>query len=257
MNPIAKGVPFGRRSPPQQGPCSTPFHTLAEVDRLRRQQDPRAGGRCDHAAEARTARNTVVSRSASVPGTTRSTAPASSISSDGEERAGATVGPGSGCDIAGTIGTKSSRPAAPTRISRRQVKTCCGQTCRRRATSATTAPGFRVSATIRALSSADHFRRRPGPVRTSTRRYPPPFASSLTSTITSARSSQPQADQPYSTPAPEGGPRRRTYPSAAGPAGRRSRGRAAGRATRQGQARRRCGSAEVVPIRRLSRGLCV
>src|ERR1019366_643932 len=46
-----------------------------------------------------------------------------------------------------------------------------------------------------ALSSADQRRRRAGPVRTSIRRKPP-FASSLTSNITIARSPLPQANQP-------------------------------------------------------------
>jgi hypothetical protein len=65
---------------------------------------------------------------------------------------GAPTNPGRfSIDVAGTIGTKSSRAAAPARISRRHVNTCCGQTCRRRATSATTAPGSSVSATIRVV----------------------------------------------------------------------------------------------------------
>jgi hypothetical protein len=80
------------------------------------------------------------------------------------------------------------------RIARRQPNTCCEQTCQRRATSDTRAPGTSVSATIRAFSSADQRRRRPGPVRTSTRRYLP-FASSLTSNIRIARSPVPQTNQ--------------------------------------------------------------
>src|ERR1700710_2522556 len=47
---------------------------------------------------------------------------------------------------------------------------------------------------IRALSSADQRRRRPGPVRISSRRNPP-FASSLTSNIRIARSPLSQANQ--------------------------------------------------------------
>src|SRR6476646_5367412 len=80
------------------------------------------------------------------------------------------------------------------RIARRQPNTCCEQICHRRATSDTRAPGTNVSATIRAFSSADQRRRRPGPVRTSTRRNSP-FASSLTSNIRIARSPLPQAYQ--------------------------------------------------------------
>src|ERR1700754_618632 len=70
---------------------------------------------------------------------------------------------------------------------RRQPKTCCEQTCQRRATSDTRAPGARLSSTIRAFSSADQRRRRTGPVSISTRRHCA-FASSLASNITSARS---------------------------------------------------------------------
>src|ERR1700719_584723 len=103
------------------------------------------------------------------------------------------------------IGTKSGGGASavvvvPTAVTPRhaprlQPNTCCEQTCHRRATSDTRAPGTRVSATIRAFSSADQRRRRPGPVRTSTRRNPP-FASSLTSNIRIARSPLPQPNQP-------------------------------------------------------------
>src|ERR1700722_11157996 len=82
-------------------------------------------------------------------------------------------------------------------VARRQPNTCCEQTCQRRATSDTRAPGSRVSAMIRAFWSADQRRRRPGPVRTSTRRNSP-FASSLTSNITIARSPLPWATQPFS-----------------------------------------------------------
>jgi hypothetical protein len=49
-------------------------------------------------------------------------------------------------------------------VARRQPNTCCEQTCQRRATSDTRAPGARVSSTIRAFSSADQRRRRTGPV---------------------------------------------------------------------------------------------
>src|SRR5271166_6908064 len=99
-----------------------------------------------------------------------------------------------------TIGTKLGVVVGPTtldqswRLALRQPNTCCEQTCHRRATSDTRTPGTRVSATIRAFSSADQRRRRPGPVRTSTRRNSP-FASSLTSNIRIARSPLPQANQ--------------------------------------------------------------
>jgi hypothetical protein len=69
----------------------------------------------------------------------------------------------------------------------RQPDTCCGYNCHRRATSETRTPGFSVSATIRAFSSADQRRRRPGPVSSSTRRKLP-FMSSLISFIRINRS---------------------------------------------------------------------
>ena len=99
-----------------------------------------------------------------------------------------------------TIGTKLGVVVVPAtlgkswRMVRRQPKTCCEQICQRRATSDTRAPGTGVSATIRAFSSADQRRRRPGPVRTSTRRNAL-FASSLTSDLRIARSPVPQANQ--------------------------------------------------------------
>src|SRR5271166_1004109 len=89
---------------------------------------------------------------------------------------------------------RAGSPVRSLRAVRRQPNTCCEQTCQRRATSDTRAPGTRVSSTIRAFSSADQRRRRPGPVRTSTRRNSP-FASSLTSNIRIARSPLPQANQ--------------------------------------------------------------
>jgi hypothetical protein len=106
-----------------------------------------------------------------------------------------------GAGASAMIGTKStlagmadlaqaSEPSC--RASRRHPNTCCGHNCQRRATSATRAPGSSVSATIAAFSSADQRRRRRGPVKTSTRRKLP-FASSLTSNITMARSPLPQA----------------------------------------------------------------
>ncbi|QYU70455.1 glycerate kinase [Leptolyngbya sp. 15MV] len=71
--------------------------------------------------------------------------------------------------------------------------------------------GCAVSATIRALSSFDHCRRRLGPVRTSIRRRPPPFASSLTLSITSLEAPSLQAQPAHPSPAPEDGPLRRAY----------------------------------------------
>jgi hypothetical protein len=53
---------------------------------------------------------------------------------------------------------------------RRHVKTWLGQICQRRAICETTAPGTIASAATSIFCSSDHRRRRPGPVRTSTRR---------------------------------------------------------------------------------------
>jgi len=53
---------------------------------------------------------------------------------------------------------------------RRHPNSCCGDSPCRRATAHTDKPLVSVSATIRALSSARHVRRRPAPVNTSIRR---------------------------------------------------------------------------------------
>ena len=147
---------------------------IAEIDRPRRQQNARSGWDGDHGrdADARTARSTAVNCAASsTPGTTRTTAPASLTSMTAAVEA--VRGTGAGTIVSVAIGTKAGiadaevgiGPApASTRAARRQVNTCCEQTCQRRATSDTRAPGTSVSSTIRAFSSADQRRRRPGPV---------------------------------------------------------------------------------------------
>src|SRR6185437_12458587 len=53
---------------------------------------------------------------------------------------------------------------------RRQPNNCCGDNPWRRATAQTESPLATISATIRPLSSSLHFRRRPAPVKTSSRR---------------------------------------------------------------------------------------
>src|SRR6202044_3567607 len=146
--------------------------TLAEVDRPGCQQHASSSRDVDHdrKADARTARNTAVNWAASsMPDETRTTAPASSTSIPGAADAVR-------CTIAAgtaslTIGTKPGVAVVPAalakscRMVRRQPNTCCEQICQRRG--------------------------RPGPVRTSIRRYSP-FASSLTSNIRIARSPLPQ-----------------------------------------------------------------
>ena len=177
-------------------------HIVAEIDRTRRQQNAGTSRNIDHDrdAEARIARSTTVNWSASsMPDETRTTAPASltSIPAAADDarctvaagRASLTIG--TKLHVAGVV-VGPATLGKSWRIARRQPNTCCEQTCQRRATSDTRAPGIRVSATIRAFSSADQRRRRPGPVRTSTRRNSP-FASSLTSNIRIARSPLPPA----------------------------------------------------------------
>jgi hypothetical protein len=178
-----------------------------KINRPRGQQDARTSGNADHVrdADARTARNTAVNWVASsMPDTMRTTAPASLTSIAGAADAARATGAGRGASV--VIGTKSGAAAPVVLIAtvvvfwhaaRRQPNTCCEQTCQRRATSDTRAPGTRLSSTIRAFSSADQRRRRPGPTSTSTRRYSP-FASSLTSNITIARCPLPRATQPPS-----------------------------------------------------------
>jgi hypothetical protein len=83
----------------------------------------------------------------------------------------------------------------PAAVSPRHQSTACREdNCQRLATSDTRFPGTSVSATIRALSSADLRRRRAGPVRIPTRRNPS-LGSSLMSKIAIARSQLPQANQ--------------------------------------------------------------
>ena len=115
-------------------------------------------------ADARTARNTAVNWVASsMPGTMRTTAPASLTSIVGDAVAARATGAGSGTSV--MIGTKSGATVSVDlavtlamfwHAARRQPNTCCEQTCQRLATSDTRAPGPRLSSTIRAFSSADH-----------------------------------------------------------------------------------------------------
>jgi hypothetical protein len=161
--------------------------TFTEIDRLHGENNARTGRDLDHRreAEARIARSTVVSVLPSMPGATHTTAPASLTSiTGGTDAAGAEpvsviIGTKVGSGItAGSL----SLVVRSLRASRRHVKTCCELSCQRRATSETRAPGASVSSMIRAFSSDDQRRRRPGPVSSSIRRYPP-FVSSLMSTM--------------------------------------------------------------------------
>ena len=131
-------------------------------------------------------------------------APASLISITADAGVGtATFAVGAAAATSGTNGGNEHAagsvldPDRSSRACRRHPNTCWGQTCQRRAISDTRAPGSKVSAMIRAFSSADQRRRRPGPVRISMRRKPA-FASSLTSTITIARSPSLRAQPAHS-----------------------------------------------------------
>jgi hypothetical protein len=61
-------------------------------------------------------------------------------------------------------------PAAASLSCRRQPNNCCGESPWRLATAQTESPLASISATIRTLSSLLHFRPRPAPVKTSSRR---------------------------------------------------------------------------------------
>src|SRR3979490_3037070 len=71
---------------------------------------------------------------------------------------------------AGTNCNSSASEAAASLRWRRQPNNCCGVNPWRRATAQTESPLATISATIRALSPLLHFRLRPAPVKTSSRR---------------------------------------------------------------------------------------
>ncbi len=119
---------------------------FSKIHWTRRHQHACSRRQTDHlgATEDRTARSTVPSTAASVPGPTRTTASASSISITDvrDPIAGPSVGAASA-----TIGTNASGDpsfadlggpsSVPSRACRRHPNTCCEQTCHRRATSDT------------------------------------------------------------------------------------------------------------------------
>jgi hypothetical protein len=162
----------------------------AKIHRARCQHDPDTRWDRHHEAAALTARNTAMSVLVSTPLATRTTVPPKSISISAT-RARAGMGGGApGIIVASTIGAKAGPIAGPwpdfiCNAARRQLNTWLALTCQRRATCATIAPN--ASAATTAFCRSDQRRRRPGPVRTSTRRETP-LASSLTSSKTSVRS---------------------------------------------------------------------
>ncbi len=146
-----------------------------EVHRLRRHQHPNAGRNGNHVA-ARTARNTAVNSTGSIPGATRTVAAPITISiSEAPPQCSAAIGideqarpvsTSTGANV-----TRRSPLAAPCRSAcRRQPNNCCGVSPCRRATADTVSPPRQLSATISAFCSAVQARRRPVPVNTSSRR---------------------------------------------------------------------------------------
>ena len=149
---------------------------LAEVDRLRRDHDADRAGPADH-DPAFAAPSTVVIVTGEAQFSIVTLTPAMSISmaaarcdrarrfrrNDCAVRSDVSAG-----SAATTAGTNAGIAFAALRISRRQANNCCGDKKWRRATALTLAPGSKLSATIRALSSADQSRRRPDPGRPQT-----------------------------------------------------------------------------------------
>ncbi len=141
------------------------IHSFAEVDRPRRDEDPNGPARYHHRAD-RSAFTSATIVAGRVPAGTRNLAPLSSISMISPAVAAA-LGPspttGAKLRAGGDVGfVKAS--------DRRQRKICAGVSPYLRATALTFAPGAVLSATIRVLSSALQLRRRPAPVKISTRR---------------------------------------------------------------------------------------
>jgi hypothetical protein len=132
----------------------------------------RTGGDLGHRreAEARIARNTVVSVLPSMPDATRTTTAPASLTSimDGTEVTSDAAGAALVSVMIGTnvgIDNTAGSPGFITqsmRASRRHVKTRCELSCQRRATSEARTPGARVSSMIRAVSSTDRRRHQPG-----------------------------------------------------------------------------------------------
>src|ERR1700687_633633 len=154
---------------------------FAEVDRLGRYHYPDRARRADH-APAFDARSTALTVFTSAPRPTRTITPPISTSivpapgsalhcwalrwrrtADAGEATSTTAG--THCSP-----SPSESPARDSRICRRQPNNCCGDNPCRLATPETESPLVTISATIRALSSLLHERRRPEPVKTSTRR---------------------------------------------------------------------------------------
>src|SRR4051794_1877668 len=142
-----------------------PVHALAHVGAAGGKPDPRPTRERDHRlTRARSAAATTAGSGA--PEIRTRSPPASSISIS-PEKAG--TGSATHGGVAGVIATaaKPGTPAAgtahsipaPTRYSLRQAKSWLGLTPCRRATPCTVAPGPKVSATSRRLSSSDQRRR--------------------------------------------------------------------------------------------------
>jgi hypothetical protein len=150
--------------------------TATKVHRLAGHQHPNSRRNRDHVA-ALTARSTVVKAATSIPGGTRTVAAPITISTVGDPPSCACAAGGPEHRwAASTITGTNADPLSPAlfffrrRASRRQLNSCCGvKPCRRATAQIDSSPSW-LSAMIRAFCSAVHDRRRPVPVKTSSRR---------------------------------------------------------------------------------------
>src|SRR6185437_1403401 len=177
---------------------------LAEVDWPRRNQHPDCTRQADHPPAFRR-RRTAATVLTSAPRPIRTVIPAVTTSMSPQIRSEPwaclrrrTGAPPAGAFVSITAGTNfgpalSMPGLADARACRRQVKTCCGVSPRRRATSETTAPATSVSATTSLLKSSENCRRRPVPVITSSRRTSVASGLSVWSSVDISRS--PSRDQ--------------------------------------------------------------
>src|ERR1700722_18613685 len=162
--------------------CRQPVGALAEVYRLGRHHHPHRAGWAYH-APAFNARNTAAIVSAGAPAPMRTVAPSiatSIVPTSGSSRCCRRAlrcrcpeaPAGAASTTAGTNRTSLSleMTASASLTCRRQPNNCCGDNPCRRATPETESPLLSISATTRALSSSLQVRRRPAPVKTSSRR---------------------------------------------------------------------------------------
>jgi len=147
--------------------CHQAISSLPEINRLGCDHHLHSPRKRDHVA-AFTARRTASNVALSAPlGTRTVTVPIATSISRGSWSAGK-IGAWDSTITAANAGPSTT--AAWRRASRRQPNNCCGVKPCRRATALTDAPLASHSATISAFCSAVQLRRRPAPVKTSSRR---------------------------------------------------------------------------------------